>query len=221
MSADALRATAATAALVLAVLSRGDALVLAALVALAAWRPLPAAAVTMALGATAWRWGSTSLEEIAGAQAVLGPAGWVGANVDAVAAWLGALALVLAVPRLGGRAPQLVTAVATGAAAAAVVAGPAPGGDVWVRAIAGVVATGAAVVVARLRRAGGVTVLALDAAALVAGVASLVAVGQESGPWAGTVSSDAVREGMAVAAAAGAVVLVVQLGRAVMEQRRT
>ena len=77
---------------------------LAALLALAAWRPLPAVAIVTALVATAWRWSSTALEDIAGAQAVLGPAGVVDPPAAAAAAWLGAVAVLLATPDLRIRA---------------------------------------------------------------------------------------------------------------------
>ncbi|MFL6204248.1 MAG: hypothetical protein ACJ739_02775, partial [Acidimicrobiales bacterium] len=96
----ALRAAALVAALVLALLSRGDVIVLAALLAVGAWSPLPAIAVVTALLAAAWRWSSTALEDIAGAQAVLGPAGVVDPPTHAAAAWLGAVAIVLATPNL-------------------------------------------------------------------------------------------------------------------------
>ena len=81
---------------------------LAALLGLAAWRPVAAAAVAAALAATAWRWSSSSLEDIAGAQAVLGPAGWVGPALGAAGSGLAALAVLLAAPRLRTRVPQLV-----------------------------------------------------------------------------------------------------------------
>lgn len=81
-----IRLGAAAAALLLAVLSRGDVLVLAAMLALLTWRPLPVVALVPALVAGGWRWGSTSLEAISGAQAVLGPAGTVGPTAAAVSA---------------------------------------------------------------------------------------------------------------------------------------
>lgn len=172
-----IRLAAGAAALVLAVLSRGDVLVLAALLALLAWRPLAVAALVPALVAGGWRWGSTSLEAISGAQAVLGPAGTVGPTAAAVSAWLAAVAVVLVTPDLRargddgwwGRAPgarprwvpsfasvpraaQLLGAAAVGATAAVLAAGPAPGGAVWVRVLLTVVATVAALVVATRRR---------------------------------------------------------------------
>lgn len=172
-----IRLGAAAAALLLAVLSRGDVLVLAAMLALLAWRPLPVAALVPALVAGGWRWGSTSLEAISGAQAVLGPAGTVGPTAAAVSAWLAAVAVVLVTPDLRtrreggwwgrptGAAPrwvpsvasaapgaQLLGAAAVGATAAVLAAGPAPGGAVWARVLLAVVATVAALSVATLRR---------------------------------------------------------------------
>jgi len=215
-----LRAAAAGAAAVLAITSSGDALVLAAALGLAAWRPAPALAVSAALVATSWRWGSSSLEAVAGAQAVLGPAGWVGPTMAAVGCWLSAVALVAATPGLSARVPRAVAAVASGAAAAVVVAGPAPGGDIWVRILGTVVAAGLALVLAWGRTRSVRARVVLDAVALVAGVAALVVVGREAGGWASTLSSEALREGIAVAVAATAVVLVIRLGHAAMEQRR-
>jgi hypothetical protein len=170
----ALRAAALAAALVLALLSRGDVIVLMGLLAFVAWRPLPALAVASALSATAWRWSSTALEDIAGAQAVLGPAGLVDPPTSAVAAWLGAAAVVLATPDLVGAwtgeraraegrhagedvdlvalgAPRWqalplrwLPPLAFGATAAVVVAGPAWGTDPWVRLGASITSVGVA-----------------------------------------------------------------------------
>ncbi len=221
MSAVGLRVAAAAAALVLAVLSRGDALVLAALLAAAAWRPLPAVAVASALLATAWRWSSSSLEAIAGAQAVLGPAGWVGPGLAAAGSWLGAVALLAATPGFRDRRAQLVAGAASGAAAAVIVAGPAPGGDVWVRVVAGVAAAVIAVGVGRWRVGAARAAIALDAVSLVAAVAALAAAAQEAGGWAGTVSSSSAGEGLAVAAGVTGVLVAVRLGWAAMEERRT
>ena len=75
--------------------------------------------MTAALAGLAFaaRWGTTSLDAISGAQAVLGPAGVVGPPLAAASAWCGAAALVLAVP---GR----WAAPAFGLAAGLGVAGP-------------------------------------------------------------------------------------------------
>ena len=98
---ERVRSAAAVAALVLAILSRGDALVLGALLVVVAWH-LPALAVIPALLAASWRWGSTSLDALAGAQAVLGPAGFVGPTAAAAGSWLAAVANVLSPPPEGG-----------------------------------------------------------------------------------------------------------------------
>jgi hypothetical protein len=221
LSPAGLRVAAAAAALVLAVLSRGDALVLAALLAAAAWRPLPAIAVESALLATAWRWSSSSLDAIAGAQAVLGPAGWVGPGLAAAGSWLGASALLAATPGFRDPRAQLVSGAASGAAAAVIVAGPAPGGDVWVRVVAGVVAAAIAVVVGRWRVRTARAAIGLDAVAVVTGVAALAAVAREAGGWAGTWSSSAAGEGLAVAAGVTGVLVAGRRGWAAMEERRT
>ncbi len=70
-------------AVALAVVGRGDAVVLAALVALAAGTGPGALAGAGAVVATALRWGTTSLAAVVGAQAVLGPAVTVGPMVAA------------------------------------------------------------------------------------------------------------------------------------------
>jgi len=84
------------AAFVLAVTSRGDVVVLALLLGLGTGRRRAGLAAAGALGAAMVRWGSPSLSAIAGAQAVLGPAGWTGSRAAIVSAWFGAVALVLA-----------------------------------------------------------------------------------------------------------------------------
>lgn len=111
-SLEVLRTAAAAAAVVLAVLARGDVLVLGALLCMVAWRP-PALAVLPALVAASWRWGSTSLDALAGAQAVLGPAGFVGPTAAAGASWLAAIAILLSIAptHVGGmRGPARTTA---------------------------------------------------------------------------------------------------------------
>lgn len=203
----ALRTAAAVAVIVLAVLSRGDALVLAALVVLAAWRPA-ALVVVPALVAASWRWGSSSLEALAGAQSVLGPAGFVGPATAAIGTWMAGVALLFAIPRTSdlvqGRAT--VVAVAIGTAAAAVVAGPGMGGALWVRGVAIVVASLGATGVARLRARGGPADVILDGVALVCGVGALVVVFPAAPGWSGTIEGAALREGVALAVAALALV---------------
>lgn len=263
--ADRLRAAAAVAALVLAVLSRGDALVLAALLVVAAGRA-PALAVVPALAASSWRWGSTSLEALAGGQAVLGPAGWVEPPSAAASAWLAALAIVLAMPRrptssgtdvggMGGpagatRAPKvglagrlaavggmggparatgapnvtrhlpLLVAVAAGATTAAVVAGPAPGGDLWVRAVGTAVGVLLALGVAGLRGRVARAASILDGTALSAGLAALVAASLDAPGWSGTVDVAALGEGLAITATVLSLTLVVLALPAALGNRR-
>lgn len=241
------RVAASVAALLLAVLSRGDAFMLAALLTLAAWHLPTLAAVLPALLASSWRWGSTSLEAWAGAQAVLGPAGVVGPGRAAAASWLAAGALLLASPHRLGRsstgvggmggplgvpgapklrtaltaigvggmggpvrpsnAPNLALAAATGATAAAVVAGPAVGGEIWVRAVATIVATVAALVVATQRARHHIDG-AVDVAAVVAGVGAAALVAGDAPGWWGTVDAGALRSGALVALAVAALVAV-------------
>jgi hypothetical protein len=216
-----------SAALALAVLSRGDAIVLAALLTVGAWRPLPAVGVISALAATAWRWSSTSLEDVAGAQAVLGPAGVVDPPSAAASAWLGALALVLATPNLveawlSERAevtPRLakdppwvkrilewLPPLAFGAGAAVIVAGPAPGGDVWARVGAAVVAVGLARLLAGRRRVLD-RHLVLDGLAAGLGLGALVAVAIDAPPLDDLVDVAALVEGLLISAAVALVVL--------------
>ena len=219
-TASGLRLAAAGAALVLAVTSRGDAFALAVALGLAAWRPVAAVAVAAALGATAWRWGSSSLEAIAGAQAVLGPAGWVGPGPAAAGSWLAALAIAVACPSFQARGPRLVAALASGTAAAVVVAGPASGGDVWARVLAAAVGTGLAFGASVQRRARPRMRLGVDVAAVLSAAAALACVAQDAGGWAGVLDTDAVGDGLAVGLATGCIVLVAQRGRAAMEQPR-
>ena len=82
------------------------------------------------------RWGSTSLGALAGAQSVLGPAGLTGPATVAASSWLAAGAVVLAC-----RPPVLLGVLPFGALAAAVVAGPGPGGELVWRIIATAAAT--------------------------------------------------------------------------------
>ena len=227
MSLAGLRAAALAAALVLALLSRGDVIVLAALLAVGAWRPLPAVAVVTALAASAWRWSSTALEDIAGAQAVLGPSGVVDPPSAAAAAWMAGLAIVLATPNLleawlfekaeaGGISrddPRWVTRtlswlppLASGASAAVVVAGPAPGGDVWARALAAIAGVALAVLVAGRRRVLD-RHLVLDGLAAALGVGALVAVGIDAPPLGDAFDPSALVEGVVVGLAVGVLVV--------------
>jgi hypothetical protein len=141
---------------VLAASSRGDVVVLAVAVAVAAGSVLASIAVVGALAGVALRWGSSSLGAVAGAQAVLGPAGWTGGAAAVASAWVGAAAVVLAaptdaVPGLPSWLAPFATAVPFGLVAALVAVGPGPGGALGLRVVASVVATGAVVAVGRAR----------------------------------------------------------------------
>ena len=161
------------AALVLALASRGDVFVLALMLGLGVGRRASAFAVSIALIAAMVRWGSPSLQSIAGAQAVLGPAGWTGSRAAVASAWLAAIALVTAARR-GPRVVSLATCVSVApfaVAAADVVAGPSIGGAVGWRVLASVVAFALGLVVSRWRRAPECAVAFAVLALVTAGVA--------------------------------------------------
>lgn len=101
-----LRLSAAAAAAVLALSSTGHVVALAALLAVLVARPAAVGAVLFAGIAMVERWGTTSLDAVAGAQTVLGPGGVVGPGPAAASAWLAAAALVLATPLAGGHDPD-------------------------------------------------------------------------------------------------------------------
>ena len=162
----AARDAVAIAVLAVLVATRGDAIAVGLLLGLVAGRLRPALGAGLALAAVSVRWGSTSLEAIAGAQAVLGPAGITGGVADVAAVWLAGVSLLLAggttadapeVARTAGRRPPRPVAhwvhpVVFGVAAALAVAGPGPGGALWVRVVASVTAAGVCVVLAAQRR---------------------------------------------------------------------
>ncbi len=154
-------------------------------------QPLGVGAVLLAGLAVLERWGSPSLEAVAGAQSVLGPGGVVGPASAAASAWFTAAALVLASPRAAGREDDaaagssrrhrlrpaaLVVALATGSTAALVVAGPELAVDLPLRLGATVLAVALAVVVSSQRwqvvSAGLALVAGVVAAALGAAVTS-------------------------------------------------
>jgi hypothetical protein len=182
------------AALVLAVTSRGDAAVLAAVLVVVEANPVAAVAVVAALAGSSWRWGTTSLDALAGAQAVLGPAAVVGPTGSAAGSWCAAGALVLAV----SSHTEPLRVAAAGAVAAAVLAGPAPGGEVGARLGAAVVAGALSYVVARAVEGS----LTLDrvrlGAALALGVGAMVAVAPEAPAWPPEVDLGSIAEGLAV-----------------------
>ena len=134
----------AAAAATVALSSTGDVVLLAVLLGVATGELVAAAAAALACLSFALRWGVTSLEGIAGAQAVLGPGGIVGPELGAISSWCAAAALVLVSPRDW-------RAAAFGLAAAISVTGPAAAtaADVAVRAGASLVAVAVAVAVGR------------------------------------------------------------------------
>jgi hypothetical protein len=164
----------AAGAVALGVSSRGDALVLAVLLAVLAERPARVLGALGALVGSCVRWGTTTLGAIAGAQAVLGPAGWTGSTLAVSSAWAGAVGLVAATPRpLKVSAGDLVAAAPFGVAAAAVVAGSGPGGPLAVRVLAALVAVALGATVSRLRRQPAAAAIA-DGVALLGGIAAVV-----------------------------------------------
>lgn len=108
------------AAVAVAVAGRGHGAVLAVLLAVVLASPVGIATAALAAVATATRWGSSWLVAIGGAQAVLGPAVVVGPARAAASSALAAAALVVAVP---GR--TIAGALAVGATAGFLFAGPA------------------------------------------------------------------------------------------------
>lgn len=233
-AAELARLAAASGALVLALASQGDVLVLGALLAVAAWRPA-AVAGWAALVLVGWRWGVTALPGIAGAQDVLGAGGWVGPTRAAAATWAAAVAVALSAPdpawrtvvatlvdgqRVATVEPAgLIGLLATGATVGLVLAGPALAERPLVRVgglLLGVVlaALGRALHRGLGRRA--------EIAALAAAVAAAALLVPVLPGWAGTVAGDAVGRGLLVAAAAGsaAVVAVLARGAVLIRQAR-
>ena len=146
---------AALAAAVLALTSTGSTVVGAALLGVAVGDRRRAAAALLAVAACALRFSTTSFDDLAGIQSVLGSAYEVGPAPAAASAWAAGAALVLAAAPVGtGRVLGGAAALAGGAFAAAVVAGQGPGGDLWVRVVATAAATAIAGGVVALDRAG-------------------------------------------------------------------
>jgi hypothetical protein len=203
--ADVVRVAAIGAATAIAVLSRGDLIVLAVVLAIAAFDLVAGAAALLVALAVMARLGTTSLAAMAGAQAVLGPAGATGPGFGALSAWLGALALVLV-------SPDGWAAVPFGATAALVVIGPAA--TSWQALLVRVLAMVAFIdVVLALRRWWPAAVT--RPAGVVVGVAALVT-GLVAAPPGGTHVSHAVRTAAvpeAVALLAAGVVLVLAITR--------
>lgn len=155
-SAPSIAVAAGMAGAVLAATSTGSAVVAALLIGVATLDRRSAAAAVLAVLATALRFRTTGLDDLAGIQSVLGLAGEVGPATGAAASWLAAAAVLLAAsppPRARGVA-VLLPALPCGLLAAALVAGPGPS-ELPLRlltSVAGVLLT--AGVVAAGRRAG-------------------------------------------------------------------
>ena len=153
---DVVRLAAGAGAAVMALSSSGDVLLLGVLLGGAAGSVWAGAAGVAAGLAVLVRWGSPSLDALAGAQSVLGPAGLVGPPLAAAATWVAGAALVLAAPSLPwgevrrAGVARVVGALAFALTAAAIVAGPGPGGDLWVRVAASALAAVAIVAVSPL-----------------------------------------------------------------------
>jgi hypothetical protein len=161
------------AALVLAATSRGDVVVLTLLLGFGAGRRASGFASGAALAAALVRWGSPALGAIAGAQAVLGPAGWTGSPFAVASAWFGAVALVLAAVSFD-RSSMVATGLSVAPfaiAAADVVVGPARGGALALRVLASVVALIVTTLLARSRSAPAIAVGSGALALLCAGMA--------------------------------------------------
>ena len=193
----------AVAAVALGAASRGEAVVLGLLLVVLELRPVTVLAVAGAFVASSWRWGTTSLEALAGAQAVLGPAGGVGTAAAAAGSWLAAAALVLAL----GRRPDPVRALPAGVAAAAVLAGPAPGGDLPIRVIVAIAAAGAAYGLGAVRAERPRLDRALAALAVLAGLGAVAAVAPDAPSWPPATALADVWEGAVLAFGGAALAL--------------
>src|SRR5690606_36972649 len=150
----AARLAAGAAAAVLAVTSTGSAVVAAAALVVPVADRRSSLVVVAAVAAASLRYGSSTLDDWAGIQTVLGAGVQIGPVRGAVSAWSAAAALILAVGRVpgaagvGGGLDRVVPAVAAGSLAAALAFGPGPQGDVWMRVVGTVVAAAVAFVVA-------------------------------------------------------------------------
>jgi hypothetical protein len=189
--AGVVRVAAIGAAAAIAFLSRGDLLVLAVVLGIAAFDPVAGATALLVALAVLARLGTTSLAAMAGAQAVLGPAGASGPALGALSAWLGALALVLV-------SPVGWAAVPFGITAALVVNGPA--GTSWGALIVRLLAMVAFVDVALALRRWWPATATRPAGAAVGAVALVTAL--VAAPPGGTHVSHAVRTAAVPEAAA-------------------
>ncbi len=160
--------------------STGDALAAGVLLGLAA-ADLIAGTVGVLVGiAVIGRWGSSSLAALAGGQAVFGAAGWRGPPGMVVSSSAAAAAVLLVCPRVprpstSRPAMPFVGVVACGIFAAALVAGPATGGNaasvIALRVMTSLLGVVLAAVIARVcprRIAHGAGVVAAVAAAALA-----------------------------------------------------
>lgn len=163
----AVSVTGALAAAVLAGTSTGSMVLAALLVGVAARDRRSAGAALLAVAATAIRFRTTTFDDLAGIQSVLGPAGTVGPATAAASAWAASAAVVLSARapfRVGGNPeggrpalvlgwlPHLAPALACGLLAAAIVAGTGPSDlDVRVSASLAAVLVAVLVTVARAR----------------------------------------------------------------------
>lgn len=147
---DLLPVAAAGAAATLALSSTGAMVVAAVLLGVSTGSRWSTFAAVLAVTAVSIRFSTAVFDDVAGIQSVLGIAGNVGPPVAAGSAWLAAAAVVLAV-RAGPASGVLrhAPAVAAGALAAAIVAGPGPGGALAVRVVATIMAIGMGVALAR------------------------------------------------------------------------
>ena len=128
-----LTTAAAVAAATLAVSSSGSMVVAAVLLGIVVRDRVCGLALVGAVAAVSVRFATASFDDVAGIQSVLGAAGLVGPATGAASAWLAASAVVLAVGRRSGGIERLTVSLAGGALAAAIVAGPGPGGGLAVR----------------------------------------------------------------------------------------
>ena len=117
---------AAAGAATLALSSTGSMVVAAVLLAVAVADPRGALALVLAVASVAVRFSTVTFDDVAGIQSVLGPAGNVGPPTGAASAWLAAAAVLVALRRPAARAAGALVAVAGGALAAVIVAGPGP-----------------------------------------------------------------------------------------------
>jgi hypothetical protein len=151
-SAAVVALAAALAGAVLAGTSTGSAVVVAVLLGVACRDPRAGAAAFLAVLATAVRFRTAALDDLAGIQSVLGAAGVVGPELAAASAWAGAAAVVLAAGPLAGtgaRWLRLVPALPAGLLAAALVAGPGPS-DLGLRVLVSVAGVALAATVVHL-----------------------------------------------------------------------